>query len=139
MADDWSVFSIYYGEGFSLDDIQRLVDLCKSLNERDLLDDFFFNKYGDHVRFGFKNSTEKSRLEFGAFLKELQESMRVSKTEETKPDLSNVDGIIMDDIKCVSRELRDTVTIRFGKTPTTQQESYLIHFMMNQSDLCLHW
>jgi hypothetical protein len=135
MASEWKVFNIFFKDQLTLNDARKFSEVCEKLKREGSLGDYYYNMYSVekvHLRLGLKKATQQAENDLRVTINELQKAGRVIGVEPAAPDLTDVDGVVMDDIKCFSRELSDIVVKRFGKTPTVNQAAYMIHFMMNQ-------
>jgi hypothetical protein len=137
MTSQWKVFNIFFKEPVTAEDIRKIRSMSDKLLHDGSIGNYYYNKYSwrrgeNYVRLGLMNPTEEAESRLEASIQELQKAGRVVRTESTTPDLQDIDGKAVDEIKCVSRELSDIVSHRFNGHPTVGQSYELIHLMMNQ-------
>jgi len=118
------------------DDI--LVDLekiCDSMIEEHQIEDYYFNLYKveePYVRFGLRHPSAEAVSRLELLHSQLRGNGKIIRVDQVGPDLEDVDGIEMDEVKCLARALSKRVINRLGANPTLSQSGYLIHLMMNQ-------
>ena len=115
--------------------IHDIVTLMRQLKKEKHVESYFFNRYSNpkentfFIKFGSVNSDEKGHSELNDLLE------KHPGIKDTKPydcEMWKVDGVPIDQIKCVSCELFEKIRDRFGKKITIKQAFYLLHFLMNQ-------
>ena len=112
-----------------------MVRLMKQLKRETHLESYFFNRYSDpskkiyFIKLGLVNSDKKAQSELNNLLE------KHGVLEGIKPydcEMWEVDGVPIDEIKCISCELFEKIKDRFGEKITVEQAFYLLHFLMNQ-------
>ena len=135
MPLEWNVYNFYLSSIELFDEItESLSSYAKGLIQSDEMDDFYYNRYNfpptpPYLRFGCHNLKEEEKL-----MKEvdrLTDEGKITRKEIAKPDLTDVDGLVMDCIKLTARKITETIKAYLGKTLTSAQAAYLIHLTMN--------
>lgn len=108
-----------------------------NLKENKHLEHFFFNRYDVdkkkeyHVRLGLVNGDKEVQSK----LNDLCKKHSVTKFIPDECEMWKVDGIPIDEIKCMSCELFEKVRVNFKEKLTQDQIAYLLHFLVNQLGL----
>jgi hypothetical protein len=135
MPQEWKVYNFYLSSTELFDEIiEKLSSHAKGLIQSDEMDDFYYNRYNfpptpPYLRFGCYNLEEDEKL-----MKEVDRLIdegKITRREIAKPDLTDVDGLVMDYIKLTARKITETIRAHLGKTLTEAQAAYLIHLTMN--------
>lgn len=115
--------------------IRDIVELMRQLKKEKHVESYFFNRYSNpkenafFFKFGSVNADGKAESDVGGLLK------KHSSIKDIKPydcEMWKVDGIPIDEIKCIACELHEKIWDGFKGKPTIEQAFYLLHFLMNQ-------
>lgn len=131
LSDQWKVTNVFLpSESSGRKAVKSVSRSARGLVKRKLLKDLYFNKYtlkdSDYVRFGFY------QLKLDAEAKLSGEMAKKGRVSPGSPDLKDVDGVVLDRIKCSARKVSELVSKEFNGAPTILQSAYLIHFFLNQ-------
>jgi len=135
---NWACFVIHTESLDRLNGLNRdVVELMKKLRENKHLERFFFNRYAIgkkneyFIKLGLVNGDKEAQSE----LNNLLEKHSVPKPVPYECEMWKVDGIPIDEIKCMSCELFEKIRVNFKEKPTQDQIAYLLHFLVNQLGL----
>jgi hypothetical protein len=135
MPQEWNVYNFYLSSTELFDEIvEDLSSYSKDLIASGEMDGFYYNRYNfpptpPYLRFGCHNLKEEEKLM--KKVDRLIDKGRITRREIYKPDLTDVDGVIMDYIKLTARKITETIKADLGKNLTIAQAAYLIHLTMN--------
>jgi hypothetical protein len=133
---NWKVWNIVFSDLSMLrTNIDKFIQICQGLVQERRNEDFFYNLYSDskssYLKLGLKNPDTAAESVFIQEIDRQRHYGSVRGLDSVGSDLQEVDGQIMDEIKCASTALAGIVKKRFSKSPSGNQAFYLIHFMMN--------
>lgn len=135
MNQEWIVYNLFISSPTFFQEIVNSLKLfAEKLIESGDLADFYYNRYyippkvPAHIRFGFYKLRDEKLMK--EKIEELKRQGKIIKVEPTKPDLMDVDGVIMDKIKLTASKITQLITKDFEHI-TKQQAAYLIHLAMN--------
>lgn len=130
----WKCIEIHTESFEQLESLYRdIIRLMRQLKEDKHLTSYFFNRYAIgpknefSIKLGLVNSDKEAKFQLNSLLKK--------HGAHEKPydcDMREVDGIPIDEIKCISCELLEKIMNRFKFGVTTNQIPYLFHFLTNQ-------
>jgi hypothetical protein len=136
MSDEWKVYNLYVSSPDKRQEIVRKIgSFAEKLVEDGNLAGFYYNLYyipkkvPAHVRFGFYRLGDERELR--EKFEKLKKQGRITKVELAKPDLSDADGVTVDEIKLTARKVTELLKADFGKAINKKQAYYLIHLAMN--------
>ncbi len=135
MPREWNVYNFYVNSTELFDGlIEELASYSKGLMESGEMEDFYYNRYNfppapPYLRFGCHNLKEEEKMIKKA--DRLLAERKITRRENVKPDLTDVDGVVMDYVRLTARKITETIRADFKKTPTNKQAAYLIHLFMN--------
>ena len=135
-SETWKCLEIYAKSFEERNDLIRdIVTLMRRLKQETHVESYFFNRYSNprenafFIKFGSVNADETAQSELDDLLK------KHSAIKDKKPydcEMWKVDGVPIDEIKCISCELHEKIWDGFKDKPTIKQAFYLLHFLMNQ-------
>jgi len=131
VSDEWKVVNVFLPSRSSGRKVVKSTSRsARGLVKKKALKDFYFNKYkskdSNYVKFGFY------QMQHDAEAKLSEEMAKKGKVSPGSPDLKQVDGVVLDQIKCSARKVSELVSKEFNGSPTVLQSVYLIHFLLNQ-------
>lgn len=85
-------------------------------------------KVPPHIRFGFYKLRDETAI--NEKIEEFRRQGKITRVKTTQPDLTDVDGVVMDKIKLTARKITQLITEDFERI-TKKQAGYLIHLSMN--------
>ena len=115
--------------------IHDIVALMSRLKKETHVESYFFNRYSHprenafFVKFGLVNSDETAQSKLNNLL---EKHTAIKHIKPYDCEMWEVDGVPIDEIKCISCELYEKIKDRFGEKITIEQACYLLHFLMNQ-------
>jgi hypothetical protein len=133
ITQEWDVYNLYLSSAEQFDEvIESLCSYAKSLIEKGDLAGFYYNKYNvppnpPYLRFG----CYRIKAEVVAKIDDLIKQGKITSKESTSPDLTDVDGVVMDRIKLTARKITEVIKDDFKQALTVKQTFYLIHLSMN--------
>jgi len=135
MPQEWNVYNFYLSSTELFDEIVEDLSSCsRDLIASGEMDGFSYNRYNfpptpPYLRFICYNLKEEKKLM--KRVDRLIEEGKITKREIAKPDLTDVDGVVMEYIKLTARKITETIKVDLKKPLTTKQAAYLIHLFMN--------
>ena len=137
---NWECFEIHTESFDRLNSLNRdVVELMKKLKENKHLERFFFNRYaiGKKNEYFIKLGLVNGDKEVQSELNNLLEKHFVPKLIPYECEIGEVDGIPIDEIKCISCELFEKIRDSYKGKPTITGNhiAYLLHFLLNQLGL----
>src|SRR4030042_2285729 len=115
-----------------------IVELMKRLKGNGHLERFFFNRYANgkkneyFIKLGLVNGDKEAQSE----LSNLLNRHSVLKYIPYRCEMWEVDGIPIDEIKCIACGLFEKTRDSFKEKPMTESHiAYLLHFLLNQLGL----
>ncbi len=115
--------------------IRDIVALTRRLKKEKHVESYFFNRYANSrkdvffIKFGSVNSDKKAQSKLDELLKN---HSAITNIKPYDCEMWKVDGVPIDEIKCISCELHEKIWDDFKDKPTIKQAFYLLHFLMNQ-------
>jgi len=135
MTEEWSVYNLYLNSVELFDEvISSLSSFANGLIRDGEVIGFYYNRYNfpktpPYLRFGCHKIKTEARM-----MKRIDELIiegKITRKEPTKPDLTDVDGVVMDKIKLTARKLTETIKNDFEQPLTIKQAVYLVHLSLN--------